>query len=410
MRFKSYTLLIARRYLAPSRRNRFVSFITAISVLGVMFGVTALLVSLSILDGFDGTLRTNMVSFLGHIEVTSFGGRPLRNYPQTLAQVPRKVPGVKAISPFAAREAILRSRTALEGVLLRGVLTSNNVSAIRNKIIAGSFAFPTDSAAMPRIVVGERLARKLLLKLGDTVVAFSPNGLPSPDNPPAIEQFVVGGIYRTGMAQFDDIYTYTSLPVAQRMFEYQPDQVTGYDIIVRDVTLVDSVARRLDTAMGFPHFPRTVFDIYQAIFAWLDLQRAPIPIILGLIIIVAAFNVASTLMMMVLEKTESIGVLATIGARPSGIVGIFVGKGLLIGTVGTLLGVLLSLGFTLVQMHLKPLRLDPLIYFIDAVPVSLNPWHYVIVITLSLLLSLLFTIIPAVLAAMVRPVNALRFR
>lgn len=410
MRFKSYTLLIARRYLAPSRRNRFVSFITAISVIGVMFGVTALLVSLSILDGFDGTLRTNMVSFLGHIEVTSFGGRPLRNYPQTLAQVPRKVPGVKAISPFAAREAILRSRTALEGVLLRGVLTSNNVSAIRNKIIAGSFAFPTDSAAMPRIVVGERLARKLLLKLGDTVVAFSPNGLPSPDNPPAIEQFVVGGIYRTGMAQFDDIYTYTSLPVAQRMFEYQPDQVTGYDIIVRDVTLVDSVARRLDTAMGFPHFPRTVFDIYQAIFAWLDLQRAPIPIILGLIIIVAAFNVASTLMMMVLEKTESIGVLATIGARPSGIVGIFVGKGLLIGTVGTLLGVLLSLGFTLVQMHLKPLRLDPLIYFIDAVPVSLNPWHYVIVITLSLLLSLLFTIIPAVLAAMVRPVNALRFR
>ncbi len=410
MRFKSYTLLIARRYLAPSRRTRFVSFITAISVLGVMFGVTALLVSLSILDGFDGTLRTNMVSFLGHIEVTSFGGRPLRNYPQTLAQVPRKVPGVRAISPFAAREAILRSRTALEGVLLRGVLTSNNVSAIRNKIIVGSFAFPTDSAATPRIVIGERLARKLLLKLGDTVVAFSPNGLPSPDNPPAIEQFVVGGIYRTGMAQFDDIYTYTSLQVAQRMFEYQPDQVTGYDILVQDVASVDSVARRLDTAMGFPHFPRTVFDIYQAIFAWLDLQRAPIPIILGLIIIVAAFNVASTLMMMVLEKTESIGVLATIGARPSGIVGIFVGKGLLIGTVGTLLGVLLSLGFTLVQMYLKPLRLDPLIYFIDAVPVSLNPWHYVIVITLSLLLSLLFTIIPAVLASMVRPVNALRFR
>lgn len=386
------------------------SFITAISVLGVMFGVTALLVSLSILDGFDGTLRTNMISFLGHIEVTSFGGRPLKNYPQMLAQLPRKVPGVKAVSPFAAREAILRSRTALEGVLLRGVLTSNNVSAIRNKIIAGSFTFPTDSATTPRIVIGERLARKLLLKLGDTVVAFSPNGLPSPDNPPAIEQFVVGGIYRTGMAQFDDIYTYTSLQVAQRMFEYGPDQVTGYDIIVHDVASVDSVARQLDTAMGFPHFPRTVFDIYQAIFAWLDLQRAPIPIILGLIIIVAAFNVASTLMMMVLEKTESIGVLATIGARPSGIVGIFVGKGLLIGTVGTLLGVLLSLGFTLVQMHLKPLRLDPLIYFIDAVPVSLNPWHYVIVITLSLALSLLFTIIPAVLAAMVRPVNALRFR
>ncbi|MBS1911463.1 MAG: ABC transporter permease [Bacteroidetes bacterium] len=410
MRLQSYTLLIARRYLAPSRRNRFVSFITAIAVLGVMFGVSALLISLAILDGFDDTLRSNMVTFLGHIEVTAFSGRALKGYEQMVSSLPKKVPNVKAVSPYASREAIIRSRAALEGVLLKGIVPTRDVSSIRDKLVAGSFALAEPRAGeLPALVIGERLAQKLRLHIGDTLVIFSPNGLPTPENPPSIEQFVLRGIYRTGMAQFDDIYTYTSLGVTQRMFEYTPDQVTGYDIVVRDPTTIEPTARMLDTAMGFPHYPRTVFDIYQSIFAWLDLQRAPIPIVLGLIIIVAVFNIASTLLMVVLEKTESIGVLSTLGARPGGIMRIFIGQGVLIGAVGTALGVVLSLGFTLVQMYLKPLHLDPLIYFIDAVPVALKPWHYALVVSLSLSLCVLFTVIPALIASMVRPVKALRF-
>jgi len=404
-------MLIARRYLAPTRRNRFVSFITAISVLGVMFGVAALLISLSILDGFDQTLRSNMVAFLGHVEVTAFGGRPLRGYQEVLRTLPARVPEIQSISPFVSREAIIRSRSGLEGVVLKGVLPEVDVSSIRTRMIAGSFAFPaTDMSALPRIVIGERLAQKLRIGLGDTVVIFGPNGMPTPDNPPSIEQFVLTGIYRTGMAEYDDIYTYTTLDRAQRLFDYPADQVSGYDIMVRDISMAEATARKLDTALGFPHYPQTVFDIFQSIFAWLDLQREPIPIVLGLIIIVAVFNVASTLLMVVLEKTESIGVLSTLGARPAGIMSIFVGQGVLIGGAGTLLGVLLSLGFTLVQMYLKPLKLDADIYFIDAVPVSLTLWHYLLVSAISLLLCAFFTVVPALLAALVRPVKALRFR
>jgi lipoprotein-releasing system permease protein len=411
MRAQSYAFLIARRFLAPSRRNRFVSFITAISVLGVMFGVSALLISLSILDGFDQTLRTNMVAFLGHIEVSSFGGRPLRGYRDLMKTLPARVPEVRAISPFVSREAIIRSRAGLEGVLLKGVIPQNDVSAIRDHMVSGRFTFPSVAdSELARLVVGERLAQKLKLKLGDTVVIFSPNGLPSPDNPPAIEQFVVSGVYRTGMAEYDDVYTYTSLGRAQKMFELPADQVTGYDILVHDIDRAEKTARQLDTAIGFPAYPQTVFDIFQSIFAWLDLQRAPIPIVLGLIIIVAVFNIASTLLMVVLEKTESIGVLSTLGARPRGIMAVFIGQGILIGAVGTALGAGISLGFTLVQMYLKPLKLDPTIYFIDAVPVSLTPWHYALVISISLALCILFTVIPALLASLVRPVKALRFR
>ncbi len=411
MRFRSYSFLLARRFLAPTRRNRFVSFITGISVLGVMFGVTALLVSLSILDGFDQTLRSNMVAFLGHIEVSSFGGRPIRGYQEQVRTLPTRVPEIQSVSPFVSREAIIRSRSALEGVVLKGVLAQSDVSAIRDRMISGSFTFPQPGPdALPYIVIGERLAQKLKSARGDTVVIFAPNGVPSPENPPTIEQFIIGGIYRTGMAEYDDIYTYTSLDRAQQLFDYPSDQVSGYDIMLYDIETAQTTARQLDTLLGFPHYPQTVFDIFQSIFAWLDLQREPIPIVLGLIIIVAVFNVASTLLMVVLEKTESIGVLSTLGARPLGIISIFVGQGILIGGIGTLLGVMLSLGFTLMQMYLKPFKLNADIYFIDAVPVALTPWHYVLVISISLAACALFTIIPAFLAAMVRPVKALRFR
>jgi lipoprotein-releasing system permease protein len=412
MSLRPYTFFIARRYLAPTRRNRFLNFITLIAVLGVMFGTAALLISLSILDGFDQTLRSNMIAFMGHIEVTSFNpSQPLKGYSNVVRELPTREPEVTAVSPFVQREAILRSRVGLEGVLLKGVRADIDVSAIRHKMIAGKFEFPPLSVdSTPRMVLGNRLADKLGLHVGDTLVVFAPNGVPTPENPPMIEQFRLGGIYRTGMVEYDDIYTFTSLDATQRLFGLKSDEVSGYDLLIKDVDQAEQTARRLDTVLGYPHYPRTVFDIFQAIFAWLDLQRKPIPIVLGLIIIVAVFNIISTLLMVVLEKTESIGVLSTLGARPSGIIGVFVGQGLLVGGVGTLLGVMLSLGFTLIQMYYKPFHLDADIYFIDAVPVALKAWHYILVVSVSLVLCIFSTIVPAFVASRLRPVEALRFR
>ncbi len=408
---RGYRLLIARRYLSPGRRNRFIGFITAIAVLGVTFGVSALLISLSILDGFDSTLRSTMVAFMGHIEVTSFGRRPLPDYRGTIDRVRRELPELQAISPFASREAILRSRAGLEGIVLKGIDARSDVSMVKSRMIAGKFDF-TDSSpgGNSTIVIGGRLARKLELSVGDTVVVFVPNGIPGPDNPPLIEQFRVGGVYQTGMAEYDDIYTYTRLDVAQRLYELRRDQVTGYDIVLKDVEQAEPAARKLDVIMGYPHFPQTVFSIFQAIFAWLDLQRAPIPVVLGLISLVAVFNIVGTLLMVVLEKTESIGVLATMGVPPGGIAAIFVGQGLLIGGVGTIAGCLISLGFTLAQMHYHLLSLDAEIYYIDTVPVSLQGWHYAVVVAGTIFLCVVFTLIPALIASRVRPVRALRFR
>jgi len=408
---RRYSFLIARRYIAPGRRNRFVGFITAIAVLGVTFGVAALLISLAILDGFESTLRSTMVAFMGHIEVTSFGRRSLPDYPATIDRVRRELPELTGISPFAAREAILRSRSGLEGVALKGVVAASDVSKIRERMRSGHFAFaPRDARGLPTIVIGERLARRLHIRLHDTIVIFVPNGMPSPDNPPVIEQFVVGGTYSTGMAEYDDIYTYTGLATAQRLFDLTATEVTGYDIVVRDIDLAESAARKLDVIMGYPHFPQTIFSVFQAIFAWLDLQRAPIPIILGLISLVAVFNIVGTLLMVVLEKTESIGVLATLGARPVELATIFVGQGLFIGGIGTVLGSLVAVAFTWAQRQFGLLGLDAEIYYIDKVPVAFVGWHYAAVMAGTLVLCVSFTLLPAILASRVRPVQALRFR
>jgi len=411
----SYTLLLARRYLAPSRRNRFISFITGIAVLGVMFGTAALLISLSILEGFDQTLRSTMIAFTGHIHVTPYprhdgAADKLDGYRSMLRTLPERIGDVRAISPFVAREVIIRSKAGLDGAELKGILPDRDVSSIRRHVVRGSFDLVTAPDAVPAIVIGDRLAQRLQLSIGDTLIVFGPNGIPSPDNPPIVEQFVLRGTYRTGMAEYDELFSYTSLESAQRLFDYGDDQVSGYDITVRDITKVEEVMKEVSIVMGFPHYPRTVFQIFQSVFAWLDLQREPIPIVLALISVVAAFNIVSTLLMVVLEKTESIGVLSALGARPRGIMAIFVGQGLLIGGVGTLFGVLLSLGFTWIQTTYKPFSLDAEIYFVDAVPVVFSLWHYLLVIAVSLSLCVLSTIAPAFVAARLRPVEALRFR
>lgn len=375
------------------------------------FGAAALLISLSVIQGFERTLSNSLIAFTGDIQVASVTQKPLGSYETSLG-ILRALHDVRGASPYVAREAIVRSGSGLEGIRLKGVVPSLEVSSVTNMMVDGKFSFPlhaSDTSIVP-VILGDRLARKLRLKRGDTLVLFVPEGVPSPTNPPTVRQAVLTGTYRTGIAEYDDMYAYTSMDAAQILFGLKPDQVTGFDVMLRGGVNVDSAAQRIDTRLGYPYYSRTVQDMFRHIFSWLDLQRRYIPIVLTLIIIVAVFNVLSTLLMVVLEKTESIGVLSTLGATPWGIVRIFVGQGLLIGCVGTAIGCAMALGFTFLQSNFKLIKLNADIYFVNAVPVSFNVLHYVAVVAIAILLSILSTLIPALVAARLHPVSALRFR
>jgi lipoprotein-releasing system permease protein len=220
--------------------------------------------------------------------------------------------------------------------------------------------------------------------------------------------FRVTGIYESGMAEYDDVYAYTGIQDAQVLFQI-PDAASGFDIQLSRVDSADAVAERAADLLGYPHYARTVFESYRNLFSWIELQKKPIPIILGLIIIVATVNIIGTLLMMVLDKTREVGVLATLGATRWGITRVFLRQGLTIALVGTVLGNLLAFILLTLQQNFKILSLPSDIYFMTSVPVLMRWEDFLVVSAITVALSMLSALIPARLAARLDPVTAIRF-
>lgn len=399
---------IARRYANPRNSKRLLSFVSLIALVSIALGSMALIISLAVLDGFERELRENSVKFTSHIQVQTFGRQSMEGYRQPLHLLQDSVPNVAAVSAYVAQEGIIRSSSFLDGVLIKGIDPQKDVSGLHNNIVRGSFGFSSGDAY--EIILGEKLARRLDVDTGGKLIIYSITGEPSLLNPPIVEEFRVRGIYETGMTAYDDLYVYIPFATAADLFSLPPDGATGFDILVRDITQIDTTAARIQDVLGYPYYPRTVYEMYGAMFAWIELQKKPIPIILGLISIVAVFNVVATLLMLVVEKIPSIGVLRALGMKRNGILRIFLSQGLTFGAVGTLSGCLLGFLACWLQATYKVISLKGEIYFLDAVPIEFALWHYLIVIGVSMFFCLLATLIPSVIAARVRPLKALQFR
>lgn len=381
-----------------------------IATAGIALGTAALIVTLAILSGFEKTLTDNVIGFTSDVEITSVGNAPLPDYPGTSKFLRRRVPSIQSLTPFVERQAIIRTSHGVAGVIVRGVLVEDTTMIARKRIVAGHDLRATGDSVDP-ILLSRGLARELHTDTGKYIAAIRFNEtLHSREDILAnMHQFRVVGLFSTGMSQYDDMLAYTTLTAAQRFNHFSPTQVTGYD--VRTASLDDAIptASQINKVLFYPYFARSVFEVYRTIFAWIDLQKRPIPIILGLIILVAAFNIVSTLLLIVIEKTRSIGVLRALGARKGGIMKVFIAEGMAIALMGTAIGD--TLGFLLcwseAHFHFFKLRSD--IYFMSSVPVSIDWQHYVIVSVISLVLALSATLIPARIASRMQPLDALKF-
>jgi lipoprotein-releasing system permease protein len=212
------------------------------------------------------------------------------------------------------------------------------------------------------------------------------------------------------MAQYDDIICFIGFADAQKITNLQNNQITNFEIMLNDVTLSPKISKQLETYLGYPYFTSTVYEMHRSIFSWIELQKEPIPIILGLIIIIAAFNIVTTLLILVIEKVRSIAVLRALGINRSDIVKIFVKLGISLGLWGSLIGTSITLVFSILQKNFELIRLNGDIYFLDVLPVEIIPMHYVIVIAVSFLLSFIATLIPAIIASRLNPLQAFRFK
>ena len=371
--------------------------ISFISILGVAVGVAALIIVLAVMSGFDNELKTRIVGTTPHIFIEREDGI---SYPDKFAgKVLAKNRDVVGFSPFVTGQVILRSKDRFSGAILNGIDEATGKYSIDIRQYVLSYESP--NLGETGILIGSEFAKELNLKIGSDVSLVSATS----DKP---HNFKVVGIFHTGLYTFDVNNIFISLKSAQKIFGIDKF-VSGIAVRIDDELKADKVKKEITKKLGFPYFVKSWMDLNQNLFSALKLEKITMFIILTLIVIVACFNIASTLIVRVAEKTKDIGILKTIGATNRDITNIFRLEGLFIGIIGTILGVGLGFSISWAQKAYKIIKLPREIYYIDALPVYIN-WHDSLIIAVSaILLTLIATIYPSRQAARLEVVDALRY-
>lgn len=422
----TYEWFVALRYLKAKRKQIFVSVITFISIAGIFLGVAALIIVLAVMNGFEKDLRDKILGLNSHVILLEHG-RPMKNY-REIKEFIDKIPGVVASTPFIHTQALLRHGRSVTGVILRGIDTENAFKVISlGKFREGNAVFLdryTRSSViknsikinLPGILIGKELAKHLGVSLFDTLTVVSPFGETTPLGlMPKMKDFLIVGIFETGFYEYDSSLACLFLRDAQTFLNLG-DAVTGIEIKTEDIYKADIIAGEIEKRIGFPYWTRHWMEMNKNLFAALRMEKKVMFIILSLIVLVAAFNIVTTLIMIVMEKNRDIAILKSMGSTSKSIMKIFVFQGLIIGLIGTFLGCITGLA---VAFNLNPVSrflermlgikfLPGDVYYLTELPSRVNPADVVTVVIISLIISLLSTIYPARKAAKLDPVEALR--
>ncbi len=415
-----FELKIGLRYLKAKRKSTFISIITFISTAGVTLGVMALIIVLAVMTGFERDLKEKILGTNAHLVVIR-SGAPMDNYRDLMDNLTR-LPGVQAATPFIYNQVMLSTGRNVSGVVLRGIEPESDkkVTRLSRAIVKGTMDTlepdgGTDS--LPGILIGGELSKHLNLALGDRVNVVSPTGTITPMGMmPKLKPFRVTGIFNTGMFEYDSTLAYISNAQAQKFFDLG-DTVTGIQLKVGDVYATSELARRINREYGPELYARDWMQMNKNILFALKTEKVVMFIILTLIVLVAAFGIASTLFMVVMEKTRDIAILKTMGARSGSIMKIFVLEGLMIGVTGTVLGVLSGL---LVSFNLEPIIMlvqkvtgknffSKEIYYLDHFPSHVVMSDVLIISLTAVLISFAATLYPAWQASRMLPAEALRY-
>lgn len=410
----NYELFIALRYLKAKRRHTFISIITFISILGVTVGVTALTVVLSVMTGFEEDLRDKILGVNAHLVVLELG-KGMRYY-QDVAEKTKQVEGVVASTPFIYQQAMLSAEGGVMGVVIRGLdlQTGGDVTVLPQRLVRGGLdglkaPLRDSTQEPPGIIVGKELSKNLGISLMDEVVLLSPTGTMTPMGPiPRMARFRVVGIFDLGMYEYDSSMAFISIENAQRFFRLE-EMVTGLEVRIRDIYKAREVGDRLQKTLGSPYLVRTWMDMNRNLFSALRLERVAMFVILTLIILVAAFNIISTLIMVVMEKGKDIAILKSMGATRGGIMRIFMIEGLVIGVTGTLLGLLGGVGLCELLRRYQFIKLPSDVYYISTLPVKMEPLTVFVIGMAAIGISLVATLYPSWQATRVDPVEAIRY-
>ena len=391
-----YELLVASRYLLAKRREKFISIISLISVLGVAVGVCALIVVIGVMTGFDNELRDKIIGANSHIVIEQEGG--IADAAALIKKI-RTEPHVVSAAPFLDGQAFIRAKDSMQGVSIRGIVADEElkVSKVGSYIKAGSIDGLKDGG----MLIGIEMAQRYGLKLGDAVSVISPvDG--------EVKDFKVSGIFNSGYYEYDSALAFVDLKEAQELFATE-GKAGGIGVKIDNEYLAPELRIKFQKELGFPFYVKTWIDLNKSLFSALKLEKLAMFWILALIVTVACFNIAATLIMVVMEKIKDIGILKAIGATNNSIRAIFTLQGFIVGAVGTALGVAGGLGLGYLLEKYQFIKLPRDIYYIDRFPVDIQYADVAAIVVAALAISLLACLYPAWQASRLNPVDALRY-
>jgi len=409
-------LSIAWRYLRSRGTTRLFSFISVIAIGGVIVGVCALIVINGVMTGMQAELREKILVGSPDIRVLTFGANMRLDHWQGALDTVRAQKGVVAAAPFVLTQGLATSgHDYAEGVYVAGIEPElralTPVTDIRRYAIQGDFRFESHDGLGRGVVIGRRLAERLNLYPGDTITLVPAAGLKF--NPaiggivPRVYRFEVTGVFKTGMYEYDNAYVYMALDVAQE-FAALGDAVTGLEVRTADRTKAPQLAAALGDLLGYPYRVQDWQEANAQLYEALTLERLGMRVIVLLIELVAAFNIVSTLTMVVKDKTREIGILKALGLPAASVRRVFLAQGIVIGLVGTAIGTVLGVIGGLCVDRFRLIRLDPSVYFIDHLPVRILPFDVAWIVLASLAIATVATLRPASQAAGLYPVEAIR--
>lgn len=408
--------VLSKRFLTGKKRNGFLSFISAISLFGVVVGVTALVVVMGVMEGFETTLQSAITGTHSHLVL--FSRKMLITDSYAIQQrVKEIVPNqIKAIAPYVFSEIMLAYNGRVIGSLLEGVeeASISQATDLKTHLVQGEFpslGFRDQNGALlrePGIVLGTAVAEKLGASVGDVVTVISPF-FDEGNMQPLSQKFRVSGFNSTGMYEYDSKYSYVQASEARSFFKMSENSANAFKVKTEDANNSYLVARKIEDALGFPYQTRDWTELNRNLLYAIKLQKAIIFIVLTSIIVVAAFNIMSTLVMMMNEKKREMSILKAMGLKNRQAAGVFVLVGGIIGATGAICGAALGILIGQILKHTKLIDLPPDIYFFSYLPVDMQPTTLLIIMALSLLIAILATIYPSWMVMRESPVEGLRY-
>ncbi len=406
-----YEIFISLRYLKTKKRYGTISLNTFISIAGVVIGVATSIITLAVMTGFQDYFRDKILSAMPHIVVLEFSGNGVKDE-KALEKKIGGVPHVTATTPFIYAQSMLTTRERMQGVVVRGVdpRTEARVTDLAKNMTSGRLTdLEGANLKLPGIIIGEDLARKLGVSVGDPVTMVNPLGEETPlGMVPKMRKFEVLGLFDAGMYDYNTGFVYISLAEAQKFFD-MPGRVSGVQVRIDQIYDAGRISSMIQAAVGYPFYTRNWMEMNKNFFSALLLEKIGMSLILVVIIIVASFNIVGTLTMIVMEKNREIAILKSMGSSAQSIVKIFMFAGLAIGCVGTAIGVIIGYGAVMVLTKTDVISLPKDVYQVSRLPLTTSGLDVLFISLVALGISFLATLYPSWQAARQDPVEVLRY-